>query len=136
VKLLLERKEVNPGSTDEYGETPLSEATMNGHEGVVKLLLEGRAASPDSSNNWVETPLPSAAGNGHENIAKLLPEHNEASHSSSDNGVQTPLSMAARNSHEDVPLKGIRKFRLRLPCICPIGSTGRINKTKKRNPKK
>ena len=42
VKLLLDRKEVNPNSRDNYGQTPLLRAAFGAHEGIVKLL-QGRA---------------------------------------------------------------------------------------------
>ena len=38
VKLLLERKDVNPHSSDEYGRTPLALAAENRHDRVVELL--------------------------------------------------------------------------------------------------
>ena len=38
VKLLLDRKEVNPDSSDNFGKTPLQCAAEGGHEGIVKLL--------------------------------------------------------------------------------------------------
>ena len=38
VRLLLARDDVDPDSKDNYGRTPLSRATANGHEAVVKLL--------------------------------------------------------------------------------------------------
>ena len=48
MKLLLERKEVNPDSPDSSGRTPLSFATMRGYEGIVKLLLKRKEVNPDS----------------------------------------------------------------------------------------
>ena len=42
MKLLLDRKEVNPNSRDNGGKAPLLCATEGGHEEIVKLF-EGRA---------------------------------------------------------------------------------------------
>ena len=50
MKLLLERKEVNPNSSNREGQTPLLLAAQDGHEGVVKLLLERKEVNPDSSD--------------------------------------------------------------------------------------
>ena len=74
MKLLLERKEVNPDSSDKYGLTPLLGAAKNGH-GIVKLLLERKAVNLDSSDNNGQTPLSIATKYGHKGIVKLLPTH-------------------------------------------------------------
>ena len=48
VKLLLERKEVNPNPYDNDGNTPLSLATEEGHKGIVKLLQGGLSTDSKS----------------------------------------------------------------------------------------
>ena len=73
VKLLLERKEVNPHSSDNNGQTLLSRAAKNGHEGIVKLLLQCKEVNPNSSGDG-QSPLLRAAKNGHEGTVKLLLE--------------------------------------------------------------
>jgi ankyrin repeat protein len=70
VELLLE-KGAEPDSKDEDGWTPLSWATLNGHEVVVELLLE-KGAEPDSRDKWGRTPLSWATENRHEAVVKLL----------------------------------------------------------------
>ena len=56
--MLLERNDVDPDKADEWGETPLSRAIANGHQGVMKLLLEQKKANPDLTNaKHRQTPL-------------------------------------------------------------------------------
>ena len=40
MKILLERGDVNPDSSDDNGWTPLSYAANSRHEGIVKMLRE------------------------------------------------------------------------------------------------
>ncbi|RMZ91406.1 hypothetical protein DV736_g1357, partial [Chaetothyriales sp. CBS 134916] len=86
--------------SDEYGETPLSWAALQGHEVVVKLLLE-KGAELDSKDEYGETPLSWAALQGHEVVVKLLLEKGAELDSKSKSG-QTPLSWAAQGGHEAV----------------------------------
>ena len=51
MKLLLERREVNPESRDINGQTPLSWAAGNGRKGAAKLLLERDEVNPESRDN-------------------------------------------------------------------------------------
>ena len=46
MKILLERRDVNPDPSDEGGRTPLSYAAQSGHEGIVKILLERGNVNP------------------------------------------------------------------------------------------
>ena len=57
MKLLLERKEVDPDSSDSHSQTPLSFASSGGHGGVVKLLLQREDVNPNSSYGNGLTPL-------------------------------------------------------------------------------
>jgi len=59
---------------DCVGNTPLSWAARNGHEGVVKLLLEREDVDPNYPGVNDLTPLGYAAVKGHERIVKLLLE--------------------------------------------------------------
>ena len=64
VKMLLERDDVNPNTTDSYGKTPLSIAARKGHERVVKMLLERVDINPNTVTNHGDTPLFIAADEG------------------------------------------------------------------------
>ena len=98
VKLLLDRKEVNPDSKDNHGQTPLQRAAEGGHEEVVKLLLDREEVNPDSRDHHGQTPLQCAAKGGHEGIVKLLLDRKEVNPESRDNYGGTPLQSAALGS--------------------------------------
>jgi ankyrin repeat protein len=83
---------------DDGGQTPLSKAAQNGHEGIVKLLL---TANIEAEDEYGQTPLSWAAENGHEGIVKLLLTAN-ANVEAEDEDGQTPLSRAAQNGHEGI----------------------------------
>jgi len=105
VKMLLERKDVNPDQVDtEYGWTPLSLAAEGGHEGVVKILLERKDANPNHADTFYgRTPLSWAAQGGHEGVVKILLERNDVNPDHADTFYgQTPLSLAAEGGHEGV----------------------------------
>ena len=78
VKLLLDRKEVNPDSKDKDGKTPLWNAASGGHEGVVKLLLDREEVNPKARDNHGRTPLMYAAKRGHDGIVELLQGRSDA----------------------------------------------------------
>ena len=97
---LFGKKYVNLNKPDNYGQTPLSRAAENGHDGAVKLLLEREDVSPNKPDDRGRTPLSLAAGNGHGGVVKLLLERDDVSPDRPDNGGQTPLSRAAENGHD------------------------------------
>ena len=72
MKILLEREEVNPNKPDNSGQTPLTYAAKNGHEGVVRILLGREEVNPDRTDNEGRTPLSFAAEYGHEGVVKML----------------------------------------------------------------
>ena len=51
MKLLLARDDINPNKPDNYGGTPLWQASFNGHEGVARLLLARDDVNPDKPAN-------------------------------------------------------------------------------------
>ena len=57
MRTLLERKNVDPNTTDENGRTPLSWASQSGNEGVVKILLERAGVDPNMASRGGLTPL-------------------------------------------------------------------------------
>ena len=84
VKLLLDRKEVDPDLSDHYGRTSLVCAAGGGHEGIVKLLLGREEVNSDSRDDRGQTPLWCAAEGGHEGIVKLLLNRKDVSPDSRD----------------------------------------------------
>ena len=73
MKLLLERKDINPDTPDtKYGQTPLLWAAEQGHEGIVRLLLGRNDVDPNSSCKSGRTPLTLATENGHDRVVELL----------------------------------------------------------------
>jgi len=75
VKLLLERKDVNPNQGDtKYGRTPLWLAARNGHEGIVKMLLERINVRPTIPDNENQSPLSIALSARHYGVARILEE--------------------------------------------------------------
>ena len=70
--ILLSREEVNPDKPNNWGRTPLSYATMSGHEGVVKVLLRCEEVNSDNPDTDGRTPLSYAAGDGHAAVVNIL----------------------------------------------------------------
>ena len=102
VKLLLDRKEVNPDSKENYSTTPLLRAAEGGHEGIVKLLLDREEVNPDSEDHYCKTPLLFAVMGGHEGIVKLLFDRKEVNPNSLDVYGTTPLMCAAEGGHAGI----------------------------------
>ena len=105
VKMLLERKDVNPDQADtKYGKTPLSWAAQNGHGEVVKMFLERKDVNPDRTDSEDgSTPLLLAAENGHALVAQMSLQREDINPDHVDSeGGWTPLSCAAQNGHEGV----------------------------------
>lgn len=100
IKTSLLDKGFLPDDRDNYGQTPLSWASENGHEAVVPLLLE-RGAAMDSTDTRGRTPLSLASQNGHETVVRLLLERGAAV-DSTDTCGQTPLGCASEQGHEAV----------------------------------
>ena len=105
VKLLLERKDVNPNTQDTRdGQTPLSWAVEKGHEAIVKLLLEQDGINPDTRDiKSGRTLLTWAAQNGYEGVVKLLLERKDVNPETPDTKYgQTPLIWATQNGYGEV----------------------------------
>ncbi|KAH8732700.1 hypothetical protein GQ44DRAFT_601972, partial [Phaeosphaeriaceae sp. PMI808] len=100
--ILEDTGKVDINSKNQYGQTPLWWAALNGHEAVVKMLLSTSKVDIDSKNQDGQTPLWWAALNGHEAVVKMLLDTGKVDVDSKDQDGQTPLSWAARNGHEAV----------------------------------
>ena len=87
---------------DGEGNTPLSWAAWNGHEGVVKIQLAQGGVNPDKPNKEGRTPLGCAAWNRHEGVVKILLERDDVNPDKPDEAGWTLLSHAAHGGDEGV----------------------------------
>ena len=62
----------NPLTTDNYGNTPLHDASRNGHLEVVKFLVETLHCPVDTKESCSKTPLEWAFFKGHYHIVRYL----------------------------------------------------------------
>ena len=96
VSLLLSAKARIDGR-NQFGETALMLASIQGRLEIVRTLLQGGAEF--NHQGW--TPLMYAATNGHANTVRLLISYGAQVNARADNGF-TALMMAAREGHEAV----------------------------------
>ncbi|PNP50729.1 hypothetical protein THARTR1_08350 [Trichoderma harzianum] len=97
-KLLLERGH-NPDAMDSCTYTPLSCASLCGHEGVAELLICAGANLEAKDMREGRTPLMHAAAVGHDAVVKLLIERG-GDVNAQDRAGRTPLSVAAFYKHK------------------------------------
>ena len=110
VMMLLERRDVNPDSTDKSGRTPLSWAAGGGLEKIVRILLERNDVNPDTADENGRTPLSWAAEPGvpllgsSENyeVVKMLLGQSSVNPDSADKSGRTPLSWAAGRGYDKI----------------------------------
>jgi len=102
VAALINSKGYDINQGDYRGNTPLSWAARNGHDGAVKLLLEREDVDPERPDSEDSTPLLWAANNGHEGVVKLLLGREDVEPNRPDDLGGTPLSWAAGDGHEGV----------------------------------
>ena len=102
VRILVERKDVNPNTPEEDGRTPLSWAAENGHDGIVRILLERNDINPTTADKYGLTPLSWAAQKGREVVVRIILERNDINPNTPDNHSRTPLSLAAGGGREGV----------------------------------
>ncbi|PWW73261.1 ankyrin, partial [Tuber magnatum] len=72
VKLLLERRDIDPNTADSSGRTPLPWAAERGHGGIVKLILDRDDVNPDIPDLGGNTPLELSLSRGHTRTVELL----------------------------------------------------------------
>ena len=102
VKVLLERKNVDPNHPNKNDRTPLACAALNGHERVVNLLLEREDVDPNRPGKDGGGPLGYAAYAGHEGVVGLFLKRENVDPNLPDKHDTTPLGFAANNGHEGV----------------------------------
>ncbi|KAL4985253.1 ankyrin repeat-containing domain protein [Aspergillus falconensis] len=111
VKLLIEQPHVELDQKDIDDRTPLANAALTGHVGVVKLLLaRDSGVNPDARDKDGCTPLMLAARAGNEDVTKILLEHSDGSLNWTDNEGYTALAHAAKAGR-----KGVVKLLLKHP---------------------
>jgi len=93
--MLLEREGVNPDKPNYAGQTPLSYAAWQGHEGVVKILLEREEVNPKKADNEGLTPLIHAARHDHQKVIELLELHEAVTYGTLLDIGDTPREMTA-----------------------------------------
>jgi len=89
---------INAGTKNEDGQTPLSLAARGGHSDVVEQLCQRKDVDINSKDNNGRTPLSHAAAAGDEITVDLLLRQRRIEADLKDNNGRTPLSWAATNS--------------------------------------
>ena len=88
----------NVNIKDEYGQTPLHRAAINGHTEAVNALIKEGGADVNAQDIYRQTPLHCAADNGHTDIVSALIVA-KAMVDATDTYRQTPLHCATINGH-------------------------------------
>jgi len=70
-------RHTNPNRPDKYGQTPISLAATEGHEGVVQLLLGRKDVKADTADGYGRSPLLCASSGGHSGVVELLLERED-----------------------------------------------------------
>ena len=97
---LVEMEGCNINQEDCMGNTPLTWAAYNGHEGVVEILLGRDGINPNKRDVGGQTPLCCAAQNGREGVLKMLLGRDDVNLDEPDMDCQAPLCCAAQSGHE------------------------------------
>ncbi|KAJ5982693.1 Pfs NACHT and ankyrin domain protein [Penicillium sp. IBT 35674x] len=98
VNLLQSEQTIN--QVDKGGHTPLTRASMNGHESIARTLIE-KGAEIEAIDKDRRSPLHLASMNGHEAVARFLIQKGAGVYAK-DSEERTSLHLASRNGHEAV----------------------------------
>ena len=105
-QLIQEGQDVNRGSSDIFGPTPLMEAAYNGHDQVVQELIRA-GADVNGKSYYKQTALHLASCRGHSSVIKTLAEAG-ANLNVQDEWGMTPLMRAAERGLANVVVELIR----------------------------
>ncbi|KAL3450782.1 ankyrin repeat-containing domain protein [Aspergillus insuetus] len=103
MRLLMAQPGVEIDRPDRDGRTPLANAALTGHKGIVKLLLaEGDKVNPEAPDKDGCTPLILAARAGDASVVRVLMEEARVDSSRTDKKGLSALTHAAEKGHEGV----------------------------------
>lgn len=101
VKELIEKNGADVNAKNEFGQTTLTLASMEGHFEIVKFLLD-HGAGTDIAGEDKTTALHFAAFRGYKNIVELLINRGANINAQDDQDRLTPLHFAAESCHTEV----------------------------------
>ena len=91
----------NPNAQNDFGDTPIHRAAVNGHTEIVKIMAP-LTDNPNAPNNVGDTPIFRAAIHGHTNIVKFLAPLTDNPNSPDDGYGPTPLDIAEIKGHKKI----------------------------------
>ncbi|XP_034018915.1 ankyrin repeat domain-containing protein 16 isoform X2 [Thalassophryne amazonica] len=100
MRILLERCDYAPDSTDSCGVTPFMDAVRNGHISIARLLLEKHQACPTAADTVGTQPLHQAAVTGQEEALQFLVRELKVDVNQTATDIQlTALHYASKEGH-------------------------------------
>ena len=148
VDILLRRDGIIVDIKDDNKDTPLHEACLGGHLGIVESILTYKKLSAPNAdqidlnltNNELQTPLHLACREGHEEVVKTLLKQFSSLQLRTeltkcrDNEQNTPLHLACESGKEEIVkilmLNGADLFSVKLEDIAPVHIAARYGFTK------
>jgi len=101
--MLLEREDINPNLENTgSGQTPISYAANNGHEGIVRMLLERNDICTDIRDKENQTPLSLALSQGHYQVARMISERADTESNTAGPINQASLSPSTEDREDHI----------------------------------